>query len=71
MKTNVQGIKSTYKEGMRLRLTADLVDRYSGKKAGEEGTVTIVDDIGQIHMKWDNGGSLAIVPGVDSFEIVE
>ena len=71
MEANAQEIKNTYKEGMRLRLTADLDDRYSGKKAGEEGTVTIVDDIGQIHMKWDNGGSLAIVPGVDSFEIVE
>ena len=26
-----------------------------------------VDDIGQLHMKWDNGRTLALVPGEDSF----
>ena len=31
------------------------------------GTVEHVDDAGQIHMKWDNGRTLAIVPQVDKF----
>ena len=26
-----------------------------------------VDDAGQIHMRWDNGRTLAIIPQVDSF----
>ena len=32
-----------------------------------EGVVTHIDDAGQIHMKWDNGRTLAIVPQVDKF----
>jgi hypothetical protein len=35
--------------------------------AGTRGTVGYVDDAGQIHMKWDNGRTLAIVPQVDKF----
>ncbi len=29
--------------------------------------IEVVDDIGQLHMKWDNGRTLALVPGEDSF----
>ena len=35
--------------------------------SGTRGTVGHVDDAGQIHMKWDNGRTLAIVPQVDKF----
>ena len=35
--------------------------------SGTRGTVDYVDDAGQIHMKWDNGRTLAIVPQVDKF----
>lgn len=35
--------------------------------SGTRGTVDHVDDAGQIHMKWDNGRTLAIVPQVDKF----
>ena len=31
------------------------------------GTVTFVDDVGTVHMKWDNGRTLGIVPNVDDF----
>ena len=36
--------------------------------AGKEGIVTYIDDIGQIHGTW---GGLAILPEVDTFEIIE
>lgn len=42
-------------------------DPWSPVPAGTRGTVAAVDAIGQIHMKWDNGRSLALVPGADSF----
>ncbi len=36
-------------------------------RLGLQGTVEIVDDIGQIHVKWDNGRNLALVPEEDGF----
>lgn len=35
--------------------------------SGTIGTVTWVDDIGQIHVKWENGSSLALNVKLDSF----
>lgn len=37
---------------------------------GTIGVVDFIDDIGQIHVKWENGSSLALVEGVDEFEII-
>lgn len=31
------------------------------------GTVDFVDDAGQIHVTWDCGSSLALIPAVDKF----
>lgn len=35
--------------------------------AGTKGTVVAVDDIGTLHVKFDNGRALGICPEVDSF----
>ena len=40
-------------------------------ESGTLGTVVGVDDAGQIMMKWDNGRTLSLIPGVDSFHTVE
>ncbi len=37
---------------------------------GLKGTIKKVDDIGQIHVSWENGSSLAINPKIDKFEII-
>lgn len=54
-----------YPPGARIELSL-MVDAYA-VPPGTRGTVDHVDDIGTIHMRWDNGRSLAVVPGVDSF----
>ena len=36
---------------------------------GSQGTVLYLDDAKQIHVAWDNGGSIALVPQ-DTFKIL-
>lgn len=38
--------------------------------SGLIGTVEFIDDAKQIHVKWENGSSLALIPEVDKFEIL-
>ena len=38
---------------------------------GLRGVVTHIDDAAQIHVKWQNGSSLAIIPEVDKFVIIK
>ena len=58
--------KEMYPPGTRVELD-HMEDAFAPVPSGTRGTVFVVDSIGQIHMKWDNGRSLALVPGVDSF----
>jgi len=59
-------IRDQYSPGTRIRLI-QMDDPYAPIPSGTEGTVDFVDDAGQIHMKWDSGRSLALIPGEDSF----
>lgn len=61
-------IKILYPAGTRIKLIK-MNDPYA-VPSGTLGTVDFIDDDGQIHMKWDNGSSLALVYNVDSFSIV-
>lgn len=38
---------------------------------GSTGTIISVDDFGHIHVRWDIGRSLSVIPGEDSFQIEE
>ena len=58
--------KALYPPGTRLQLNY-MNDPYAPVESGTRGTVKHVDDAGQIHMQWDNGRTLALVPGEDSF----
>lgn len=66
----IQRIKEQYPQGTRIKLNY-MDDPYHPIPEGTKGTVEHVDDAGQIHMKWDNGGGLALVPNVDDFHIVD
>ena len=59
-----------YPSGTKLKLTSPIDDPYSPKKAGDILTVDHIDDAGQVHGSWTSGGSLAIIIGVDEFEVV-
>ena len=62
----VERIRQTYPPGTRI-LLEDMVDQFAPVCSGMRGSVVHVDDAGQIHMKWDNGRSLALIPELDSF----
>jgi Domain of unknown function (DUF4314) len=53
--------------GRRVRLI-HCADAYSTNQRGLEGTVTLVDDTGTVHVRWDNGSTLGLVPGEDRWE---
>jgi len=65
----VERIKAKYPAGTRIKMLEDMDDKQP-ILAGTLGTVCFVDDIGNIHMKWDNGRSLALIEGVDAFEVI-
>ncbi len=65
----VKKIKEQYPKGTRIELIS-MNDPYSSIEPGAKGTVENVDDIGTLHMKWDNGRTLGVVPGEDSFKVI-
>lgn len=59
-------MKRFYPSGTRVLLD-HMDDPYAPVPPGTKGTVKFVDDIGQLHVNWENGQTLALVPGVDDF----
>lgn len=49
-------LKAYYKPGSRVELER-MNDPHTKLKAGDRGTVTLVDDIGTIHVNWDCGST--------------
>ena len=44
-----------------------MTDPFAPVPSGTRGTVQYVDDAGQVGVAWDDGRSLSLIPGVDSF----
>ncbi len=65
----VERIRKQYPAGTRIELIS-MDDPHAPIESGMQGTVDIVDDVGTLHMKWDNGRTLGIVPGEDSFKVI-
>lgn len=55
--------------GKRVRLDA-INDPYTTIKPGTLGTVGFIDDMGTIHVDWDDGRQLGLVPGQDRWTVV-
>lgn len=59
----VEKIKAEYPSGTRVELVK--MDDIQAPPVGMKGTVTGVDDIGSIMVRWDNGSGLNLVYGED------
>ena len=61
-----ENTKKLYPPGTRIELIS-MKDPYAPVPAETRGTVKFVDSMGTIFPEWDNGRTLGIVPGEDSF----
>lgn len=64
-KEQLESLRRRYPQGSRVCL--DSMDGESKMPPGLKGKVSLVDDAGQIHVNWENGSGLALIPGVDNF----
>ncbi len=65
----INTLKKQYPKGTRICL--DSMDNDPRPiPSGTKGTVELVDDIGTIHCKFDDGRYLGIIPDEDSFHII-
>ena len=62
-------LRKRYPAGTQIRLI-NMNDSLNPVEPGTVGVVDHVDDGGNIHMKWENGRSLALIEGVDEFEVL-
>lgn len=64
----VERIKKDYPVGTRVELIS--MDDPHAVDFGMKGTVRIVDDMGTIHVNWDNGRRLGLIVGEDVFNVI-
>lgn len=65
----LEQLRKKYPVGTKLQLLSMRNETYP-VLPGTVGEVTHIDDAGSIHMRWENGSSLALIPEIDSFQIV-
>ena len=65
----IKQIKEKYTIGTKVKL----IKMYDMQEVpvGTKGIIEFIDDIGTLHIKWENGSTLGLVVGVDEFEIIE
>jgi Domain of unknown function (DUF4314) len=68
--TERNDVRDTELEGKRVMLI-HCNDEYTKLSPGDLGTVSLVDDMGTVHVKWDDGSTLGLVPGEDRWAVVE
>ena len=66
----LQALRERYPAGTKIRLN-HMNDLYSPIPDGTVGEVQYVDDGGNIHMIWQNGRTLSLIEGTDSFIIIK
>ena len=66
----VERLKQQYPKGTKICCDY-MSDDPNPIAPGTVGKVMYVDDIGTLHCAFDNGRQLGLVPGVDSFHVVQ
>ena len=66
----VSRIRSRYPEGTIVECI-EMKDEGYAVPRGVRGVVYLVDDIGSIHVKWENGSSLALLEDIDRFKVIK
>lgn len=64
----IEKIKKQYQKGMMVRCI--YMDDKQAVPSGTVGTVTSVDDMGTIHVDWENGSSLGVILDCDTVAII-
>ena len=68
-KEQIAALRERYSRGTRVELLG--MDDPQAPQTGTTGEVIGVDDAGQLLVRWETGSSLSLIPGVDSFRIVQ
>jgi hypothetical protein len=64
------GVPQQTEEGARVRMIRMDGTDPDPIPAGTEGTVEFIDDLGTVHVRWDNGRYLGMVPTVDRWRVL-
>ena len=62
-------LREQYPKGSRIRLR-EMKDPYDPVEPGTMGTLNCIDAVGTFHCTWDNGRTLGLVIGEDSFTVL-
>lgn len=69
-KEEIKEIKEKYIVGTKVELIK-MYDYINAVPEGTKGIIEYIDDIGTLHIKWENGSGLGLVVGVDEFKIIK
>ena len=65
---NLETLRKRYPVGARVELIS--MTDIQAPPPGTKGTVSGVDDLGTIHVNWDTGSCLGLVPEEDKFLVI-